>query len=205
MNDIKAIFFDLGNVLVRFDINRFDRYISDHAGVTAKNVADYLADSKVGKLYMEGRISTSRFYSNVKRRFRMDIKFRDFYKAWNSIFFPYPEMENLVKKIREKNPGLILVIISDTNEEHFNFLQKEYTFINDMDHFVLSHEVGKLKPHPRMYNRAMKLTGTDAKNVVYFDDREDLIKAARTMGIRAFLFTGHVEFVRQLNKCGLTI
>jgi HAD superfamily hydrolase (TIGR01509 family) len=74
-----------------------------------------------------------------------------------------------------------------------------------MDACVVSHELGKQKPDPDIFNEAMRLAGSIPKNTFYTDDRLDLIEAARVMGIRAFEFTGHESLKENLSKCGIQV
>jgi len=119
------------------------------------------------------------------------------------MFYPYPEMEEIVRNIKNKYPDIPLALVSDTNEAHYGFLREKYEVLGLFDHYVLSHETGKLKPHPDVYKEAMRLTGTIAKDIFYTDDRLELIKAARVLGLHAFHFTGHEALREQLAKFGV--
>ena len=52
---------------------------------------------------------------------------------------------------------------------------------------------------------ALALAGTEARSVFYTDDRADLIKKARAMGIKAFQFTGYEGLREQLAKFGINV
>jgi len=203
MQKIKAIFFDLGNVLVRFDIKKSEEALNAYGNIPKGSFIDYVLDSRNCNKYMEGSLSSSQFYAKTCRLFRLKIKYGEFYTIWNDIFFSYPEMEKIVRNIKEKYPEIKLILLSNTNEKHYEFIKKEYTFLSLLDEHIVSHEVGKIKPHPAIFKTALNLSKTLPKETLYTDDREDLIEAARTMGIRAFLFTGHKELNRQLGKLGI--
>ena len=203
MQKIKAIFFDLGNVLVRFDIKKSEEALNAYGNIPKGSFIDYVLDSRNCNKYMEGSLSSSQFYAKTCRLFRLKIKYGEFYTIWNDIFFSYPEMEKIVRNIKEKYPEIKLILLSNTNEKHYEFIKKEYTFLSLLDEHIVSHEVGKIKPHPAIFKTALNLSKTLPKETLYIDDRADLIEAARTMGIRAFFFTGHKELNRQLGKLGI--
>lgn len=205
MNTIKSIFFDLGNVLVKYDLAIMLKGYIKHGCDPKRDISSYIMESNTGKKYMEGRIDSSRFYRESCRRLNIDISFDDFYRVWNSMFFPYPEMEDIIKKLKEKYPGVSLILISDTNEGHFNFIRKNYEFLDLMDHYVLSYEVGRMKPNRKIYREAIKTSGALAKDIFYTDDRLDLVEAARTLGLKAHQFTGHENLLSQLSKFGITV
>ncbi|MBD3379216.1 MAG: HAD-IA family hydrolase [Candidatus Omnitrophica bacterium] len=205
MSTIKAIFFDLGNVIINFDPLIAEKGYGEVCVIREGNLVDYIMGSRNMDMYMEGRLTSSQFYSKTCRIFKIKLKYGDFYRIWNSIFFPYPEMEDIVRKIRKDYPDIKLMLVSNTNEEHFNFLKKEYPVLALFDAHVVSHEVGRQKPHPDIFKAALKLSGVLPRDIFYTDDREDLIEFARTMGIKAQLFTGHQPLREQLGKYGITV
>ncbi|MFC1570408.1 HAD family hydrolase [Candidatus Omnitrophota bacterium] len=205
MKTIKAILFDLGNVIIRFDAAIFEKGLEPFGRIEDGKIVDYLMESYYVNRYMEGRLTASQFYTKTRKRFGLKIKFNEFFRIWNSIFFPYPEMEEIVKRLKERHPEIKLVLISNTNLEHYEFLKKDYEVLSLMDECVVSHEVGRIKPHPAIFNEALKAAGTLPKDTFYTDDREDLIEAARVMGIKAFQFVGHEELRKQLAKFGVAV
>lgn len=202
---IKAILFDLGNVIVKIDTKPLEEKWAHQGKKTRQEVVDYFLDSDNMNRYMEGKLSSSHFYSKTKRFFNLDIGFNDFYDLWNSVIFPYPQMERLIKDIKNVYQDIRLILISNTNEKHYEFIRKNYKILELLDGYAVSHEIGIQKPHPKIYNKALRLAGTLPKNTFYADDRPDLIDAARVLGIRAFQFTDHKTFSSQLSKFGIII
>ena len=202
---VKAILFDLGNVLVRFDPKIAEKAYGAYGKIWEGSFVNYLMDSDICNSYMEGKLTSSQFYSRTCRYLKIKIKYGEFYDIWNSIFFSDPDMEKLVSDTKKKYPEIKLALLSNTNEEHYKFLEKEYKILEFLDFYVVSHEVGKIKPHPDMFKEALRLTGTFPKETFYTDDREDLIESARTMGIRAYQFTGHQRLREQLDKSGIQV
>ncbi|MFH1837196.1 MAG: HAD family phosphatase [Candidatus Omnitrophota bacterium] len=203
--NIKAILFDLGNVIVKFDPAIAEEGYSKHGKIEKNTFVDYIMDPGDVDRYMEGKLSSSKFYTKTRNKFRLDIGFKDFYEIWNSIFYPYPEMEEIVKNLKEKFPDIRLVLVSNTNEKHFIFLKENYSVLGHFDEHVLSHEVGLIKPKPGIFKQALRVGDSLAKETLYFDDRQDLIDAARIMGIKAFLFTDHKELKQQLARFNITV
>lgn len=205
MKDIKAILFDLGNVIVRFDASILEKNYSSYGKIDEGKFIDYLLESDNINRYMEGKLSNSQFYRKTRRYFGMDVSFDEFYRIWNSMFYPYPEMESLIKSIKNKYPQMKLILISNTNEAHYDFIKEKYDILKYMDACVVSHELGKQKPDPDIFKEAMRMAGSIPKNTFYTDDRLDLIEAARVIGIRAYEFTGHESLKENLAKCGIEV
>ena len=195
---IKAILFDLGNVIVKVVPDVPAKEYSSCCEMTDQRFMEYITNSDNVKKYQEGKLTSSRFFSRTKNFFRMDIGFHEFYRIWNSMFRPYPEMEGIVRNIRKNYPDIRLVLLSDTNEAHYEFLKQECEVLDLLDAWIVSYEVGKQKPHPYMYRAALKAAGTIPRDTFYTDDRQGLIDSARVMGICAFRFTGHEDLQKQL-------
>ncbi len=203
--NVKAAFFDLGNVIVRFDTDILVKGFSPYTRMANPDFDGYVMDSPDMNKYMEGVISSSQFYNRTKRLFKMDINYGDFYRVWNDIFSPYPEVEDILRRIKEKYPEIRLVLVSNTNETHFSFLEKEYSILDVFDEKILSHEVGCQKPDPCIFTKAQSVSGAIPKETFYTDDRLDLIEAARVMGIRAFQFTGHEKLISDLTRVNIFV
>jgi putative hydrolase of the HAD superfamily len=190
---IETIFFDLGNVLVKYDTSILVEGYGRYGTVTHEDFTRFLHSSREANGYMEGKINSSVFYTRTKRLFDLDVKFAEFYDVWNSMFWGYPEMEKAVRNIKEKHSDIRLVLLSNTNEAHFDFIRREYAFLDLFDHYIVSHEVGYQKPHRRIYRAALKVGINPAARSFYTDDMPRFIKAAREMGMHAYQFTGYED------------
>lgn len=200
MKTIRAVFFDLGNVVLRFDAEKLEKGLSSYGKIKDGKVIDYFLNSDNINRYMEGKLTSSKFYSRTCREFRVKIGFHDFYALWNGIFYPYPEVEEIIKTINDKYPDIKLILVSNTNESHFNFIKEEYKILELFDALVVSHEVGVQKPDPAIFKEALRISDTLPKDTFYTDDRSDLIAAARVLGLIAHQFTNHDSLRTQLSK-----
>ncbi|MFH1306011.1 MAG: HAD family phosphatase [Candidatus Omnitrophota bacterium] len=202
---IKTIFFDLGNVIVKLDPMVLEREYAARGRVKEGEVIEYFMDSDEINRYAEGKLTSSQFYNRTRRRFKMDIKYNDFYRLWNEIFLPYPEMEDIIRNLKKGYPDIKLILVSNTNESHFDFVKDKYNILDLLDAHVASHELGAQKPRPKIFQEALRIAGSLPKETFYTDDREDLIDAAKVMGIRAFHFTGHTGLREHLAEFGVNV
>ncbi|NQT33416.1 MAG: HAD family phosphatase [Candidatus Omnitrophica bacterium] len=200
MKQIKAILFDLGRVIVGVHLELLVKGFSAYGKLEEKEALDYFSKSKNYNLYQEGKLTSSQFYMRTVKIFRLKIKYNEFYKVWNGIFSHSPEMENIITNIKEKHPDIKMVLISDTNKSHFEFIRKQYDILDELDDHVLSYETGKQKPSAKIFNEALKRAGALPKDTLYVDDRQDLIEGGRVMGLRAYQFTDPGSFRKQLAK-----
>lgn len=203
---IKAILFDLGNVIVSLNTGRLERAYAEY-GRKLKDgeVLRYFNESENINRYMEGRLNSSQFYSKTKRIFNLKMRFREFYQHWNSIFAPFPGTDDIIRNLKRDYPDIKLLLLSNTNESHYDFIRENYRILELLDGHIVSHEAGCQKPHPDIFKKALELAGTLPKETVYTDDRQDLIDAARVMGIRAYRFTTAEQFRSDLAKFDINV
>lgn len=83
--------------------------------------------------------------------------------------------------------GLLSNIITDLvprmEEKHASWLAR-------FDALTYSCRIGVAKPDPRAYRICAERLGVDPADVVFFDDTERNVRAAREVGMRAEVFTG---------------
>jgi putative hydrolase of the HAD superfamily len=68
--------------------------------------------------------------------------------------------------------------------------QAAYGYMDFIDDLVYSHEVGLLKPNPRIYLLSCERLGVRPGEVVFIDNHEPFARAARDVGMHAVHFTG---------------
>ncbi len=202
---IKAIFFDLGNVIVGVDAEKLEKGLAAKGKVEEGKVVEYFLDSDNMNRYMEGKLSSSRFFSRTRRHFRLDIGYNDFYGLWNDIFYAMPEMEDLIRKLRSDRPEIKLILVSNTNETHYDYIKEKFRILDLLDGHIVSHEIGCQKPDRTIFTEALRLAESIPPNTFYVDDRKDLIEAARVMGLHAYQFVGAEQFRKDLSKCGISL
>ena len=96
-----------------------------------------------------------------------------------------------------------LWVISNTNNLHFEFLASRYPFLGCFKGYVLSHQVGALKPDARIFNAALERAGVEPREALFVDDQAANVAAARKLGIDAFQFAGPEQFVNELRQRNL--
>lgn len=194
---VRAFLFDLGNVLVRFDHLEAARKITAGTGVPAQALFKMFFESPLVVAHDEGRISTEEFYGKVREQIGLDLPFDRFLEVWNNIFAEDKRMTELVGRLAERYP---CYLISNTNRPHFEHLRTLCPVLDRLRGHILSYEVGHLKPHPAIYQRALEVAGLPAPQILYVDDRTDLIEAAKPLGFQTYPFAGVDLFIREMES-----
>lgn len=202
-NKYDVIICDLGNVLINFDHRIAVRRILEHTPKKEEEIYALFFDSPLTGLYEEGKLSSDEFFCRVKEFLKLDMDYDGFLPIWNEIFFEAPiniKMQNFLRKIK---PKYRLIMMSNLNEAHFEFLRKRMSIFSEFDKLVLSYEVGFRKPEPQVYKLALGFAGTQGPRAFYIDDRRDLIEAASKLGIKGIIFDGELAFekiVKELER-----
>ncbi len=186
---IEAFLFDLGNVLVRFDHQILADKVTAHGGMDAQRLFQVFFDSPLVAAHDEGRISAREFHKGLQQEAGLSLDFKQFMACWNGIFSENQEMVNLLRQLLKRYPCFLM---SNTNRAHFEFCLKEYPFLQELTGWVLSYEVGFLKPHSAIYRRALDLARVPPEKIFYIDDRQDLVEAASRLGFQTHRFTGEM-------------
>jgi len=196
MADIKydAILCDLGNVLINFDHRIAVRKILCCTPKKEEDIYQLFFDSGLTKLFEEGKITSVDFFNRVNDSLRLNMDQDAFYSIWDDIFFETPLNIKMQNFLRSQKKRYKLVMISNINEHHFNFLKKKMPVFSEFDILILSYEIGFRKPAHQIYDAALKSADTVALKAFYIDDRPDLIEAASKLGIKGMAFTGEEAF-----------
>lgn len=200
---IKAVLIDLGNVTVNFNHYLAVEKIAHITQKSADEIYQLFFDSSLTALFEEGKLTPKEFYCRLKELLCIDIGYKEFTVIWNEIFFVSPDnlkVHSLIKKFREK---FTVILISNINKLHFEYLSKEYPILYEFDKHVLSYEVGVRKPHPLIYKKALSAASAENFEAVYIDDREDLIRQGTALGIESICFKDYPGLIKTLEHIGI--
>lgn len=178
---------DLGNVLISFDHFRGAQQLAALAGLSADKIFQWGFCSPLLAQFETGSVTPEELLANFNKTFSVDVTESDFRQAFSNIFTSRPEMEQLMARVKAQGAGLVL--LSNTNEWHFEQCRKQFAFLSLFDHFVLSYEVGVMKPNPGIWDAVFNRIECQAASCCYVDDVPSYVDAATTCGIKSLLFT----------------
>lgn len=202
-NNIKAIIFDLGNVLVGFDHRIAVRRILKHTSKSEREIYDLFFDSGLTREFEKGKITPGEFFRQAKSLLELKLRFQEFLPIWNEIFFSKPETEEFIVSL---NSGLKLVLLSNINKLHYDYIRNAFSSsiaLFGPGNVIPSYITGFIKPEREIYDLAIRKTGRGIENIVYVDDRRDLVEAARGYGLRAIQFQNIEELKQDFRDLGI--
>jgi len=95
--------------------------------------------------------------------------------------------------------GRRLALLSNAPTAHGAAFRKR-EWAAPFEHFVISGELGIAKPDPAIWHALLDQLHAPAGEVLFLDDREVNVAAAREAGIRAFLWTGADDARRHIGE-----
>jgi len=199
---VRALFFDLGNVLVPFDYGRFYRRLEPHSSLAAEEIGRRFEASEWPALYETGARSTAEFYDGCCEALGLQMPFERFAEAWSEIFDSSANFDaDLFGGLASR---YTLVLLSNTNELHFEFLLKQFPWLRLFHQFALSFRVGEKKPGPRIYHAAIEMADVQPGDAFYTDDVAEYVGAARSLGINhSVVFTNPAHLIEEMTAAGI--
>ncbi len=198
---IRSILFDLGNVLVPFEIDRGYAALSANSGLAPEEVAVRIRDSGLYGAFESGEFETAEFHDRFSKLLGLKATPGEFREIWNSIFLPEGlTSEELVLDLKKR---FRLVLLSNTNDLHFGWLSERYPVLRHFDAYTLSYEVGAMKPSPKIYEAAVANAQCEPGECFFTDDVMAYVEGARAFGIDAEQFHGEETLRGHLRGRGL--
>ena len=139
---------------------------------------------ELGKITLEEYLSQVVFYQ--KRTFTRS-QFRKFMFAQSQ---PYPQMIELVCKLKAKY-GLKIAVVSNEARELNSFRIRKFKLDRFVDFFISSCFVHLRKPDADIFRLALDIAQTPARQVVYIENTPMFVQVAESLGIRGLIHTDY--------------
>jgi HAD superfamily hydrolase (TIGR01509 family) len=182
-----AVVFDLGKVLLDFDYDLVIQRLAAGGSGNAPAVRRALLESSLLIDYESGRCDSATFYANLKSSLGLRLDYTTFRRQFADIFTPMPGMIDLHQSLRQR--GTPLYVFSNTNEIAVTHIRERYRFFEQFDGYVLSYEVGAMKPAEAIYAALEQRTALAPDRLFYLDDRPENVEAGLARGWQAVLQT----------------
>lgn len=199
---IEAIIFDLGNVVIDFDHSVAAERISHFCRKSGQEIFDLFFDSKLTRLFEEGKISPKDFYLKVKEMLDLDLSYENFVPIWNEIFFFSPKNRAVVGLAGALRANYKIFLLSNINILHFEYLKQHFPVFPIFHQVFTSFELRVAKPDPEIYQKVLQALNIVPEKVFYTDDRKELIESAQSLGINSRLFTSAPQLKKDILDLG---
>ena len=197
---IRACLFDMGNVLFHFSHDRMCAQMGSLCGWSGAEVRRLLFDADMLCEFERGRLSEEAFHRKFETAVGRAVDFEGLRFAGSDIFQLNESIVPVIERL--KRGGVRLVLLSNTSKPHFDFLNERYDLLGEFDDFVVSYEVGAMKPEPEIFEAALSRIGCEPGECFYTDDIPAYVAQGRAFGLQAEVYTdtpalvGHLEVRR---------
>lgn len=198
---IRTVLFDLGNVLVYFSHERMCAQIADVCGRDASEVRELLLDGGLQWAFERGDVSEAEFHRRLEKATGRTIDFDALRRAASDIFELNTSVVPVVDALKKR--GHRLVLLSNTNRLHFEFVRERFDILDRFDEFVLSFEVGAIKPERSIFEVALDKIECRPQECFYTDDTAGHVEAGRRFGLDAEVFTDTETLLGHLRQRGI--
>jgi len=202
---IQLVCFDLGGVLVRVRESLAAACAAAEVAVP-KSVADpgharvfSSSFSALGQQAATGQIGMEDFFVETGRLTGLSLSdLKRVSRAW--LAGSQPGVAELIDELADGEA--LTACLSNTHEHHWRVLTDadatEYAWVRRLDYRFASHLIGHIKPDARIYRHVEDETGINGGQILFFDDREENVAAARDLGWQATQIVAADEPVSQI-------
>jgi putative hydrolase of the HAD superfamily len=189
---IKNLIFDFGDVFINLD-----KEGAMKNALKLFNLNQFPEElNAINCIYEQGLISTNEFLDFYIENFPHLNKI-EIIDAWNFILKDFPSHRLDFIKTLSENSKYNLILLSNTNELHINWIKAQVTFYENFKNcfhkFYLSHEIGLRKPDSEIFEFVINDNNINAKESLFIDDTIDNIKTAHKIGFH----TWHIDETKE--------
>ena len=192
----RTVFLDMGNVLVWFSHERMCAQVASVFNCEPAAVHAVLFEDGLQQEFESGRVTEADLRHKLESQLESHADPDHLRRAVSDIFEVNREIVPLLDELKRK--GSRLILLSNTNVIHFEFIRSEFDILDWFDDFILSYEVGSLKPHPEIFRFALQRAAVGAEDCFFTDDILENVEQARLLGIAAEVFTDSTTLEHQL-------
>ena len=199
---IKAIIFDFGGVLLKWDPrNLYQRYFPNDPEnmerfIKEVDFVDWNAHQDRGRPFREGVAVLSAQFPHYAHLIQA------YHDHWiDSIVGEFEGTVDLIVQLKQQ--GYLLYGLSNWSTETYPLAREKYHFFDLLDDIVLSGEIGHNKPEPEIYRIMLEKIGRPAQECLFIDDALPNINQANTMGFNTIHFSSPEHLEKELTRMGL--
>jgi putative hydrolase of the HAD superfamily len=202
---IKAVIFDYGEVLCHRPSDEELNRLAAMFSTDRKSFRD-LWDKNRGA-YDRGDMSAEKYWAALAQDAGVVLNSEQLAKACESDVEMWAtenlEMISWLKKLRQN--GIKTAILSNIQPEMIARVRKSFDWLDLLDFKTFSAEIRMIKPEPAIYEHTLRGLGVKAAEALFIDDKEENVRAARALGIKALRFISMNQLRGELQAMGFPI
>ncbi|MBN2021779.1 MAG: HAD family phosphatase [Pirellulales bacterium] len=203
MNDAtpRFFYFDMGRVLVDFDVDRMLRQMGEVAGVPPERVRKAIFDTGLQQRLELGDVSGEEFLDTFRRETGSQPDPAALERAASDIFELKLSMLPVVAQFRAA--GHRMGVLSNTCQSHWEHCRRRYRILGSLfDVAAMSFDIHRMKPDREIFLAAAELADEPPEAIFFVDDTPGHVEGARAAGFDAVVYTTTPQLVADLRRRG---
>ncbi len=200
MADVQAVVFDIGNVLIEWQPERFyDSVIGEERRKAMFAAIDLHG---INDLVDRGHNFRDTIYAAADA----NPKWRDEVLMWHDrwIEMAAPAIDHSVRLLRAlRAGGMPVFALTNFGIQTFEVAEPVYPFLGEFDRRYISGHMQVVKPDAQIYEMVEADCGVDPAGLLFTDDRIDNIRTAADRGWQTHLFEGAQGWADRLVAAGV--
>ena len=194
---IRAVFFDLGGVILRTEYQAPRQHLAEKLGMEYDDLVKVVFDSESGYKASLGAITPDEHWAAVIKRLKRPASELE---AIRHEFFAGDIIDRtLLNFLRSLRGTYITGLISNAWGDLREYIVRE-KFDDAFDHMIISAEVGAVKPDAKIYQVALEQAGVRANEAVFVDDFAVNIEGCEKVGMQGIYFEDSESTLQQLKE-----
>ena len=191
----QAVVFDIGNVLIEWQPERF--YDSEIGEERRRALFAEVELHAVNDRVDRGETFRDVIYGAAENHPKWRDEIRMFHDRWLDI--AQPAIDHSVRLMRALQACNVPVFsLTNFGVQTYALAAKHYDFLNDFDRDYISGHMRNVKPEPTIYQMLEDSCGVAPQALLFTDDRPENIAAAKARGWQTHLFKGPQGWAERL-------
>ncbi len=190
---LKAVIFDLGNVVIKIDFNRMFPHWSEASGMNISDLKSRFSFDETYNKFEKNEISPDTYRAYALDMMGIKISPDEFDRGFSDIYVEIvPGIEDILKKLLTETR---IVALTNTNKIHALKWKAQFaSILNYFEKIFCSHELQARKPESKAYLKALDYLVLNPKQVLFIDDNNENVQGAKMVGIQGL----HVKSLKEL-------
>ncbi len=197
---VDAVIFDIGNVLIEWQPERF--YDAEVGAARRREMFAAIDLHGMNDDVDRGHDFKGRIYAEAEARPEYAAEIRMWHDRWLELATPeIPHSVRLLRQLRAN--GVPVFALTNFGIGSFELACSRYPFLTEFDRAYVSGRMGVIKPEPLIYQVVEDDCGIAPERLIFTDDRADNIAAASARGWKVHHFDGPEGWAARLVAEGL--
>ncbi|MDA7906078.1 HAD family phosphatase [Mariniblastus sp.] len=202
MAEIEYLYFDLGNVILSFDHAIAATRIADVIDASPAEVTEWIFESGLQQAFESGEINREAFCNRFSELSNSNVGQEFLLETISDIFSLNRSLIPLISQLRAVN--FPIGILSNTCIAHWEFALARFPVLDQLfSNFILSYEIGAMKPAALIYERALDVAAVEPTRCFFVDDRIENVEGARANGWEAVVYQSVDQLAMELRCRGV--